>query len=71
MREYFTVVIKENSTENMGLLTEKLNDGFGVDRFYEVGKMGVFILEKHTHSNTRPTLAEGYVVENSSPTIRF
>lgn len=57
MREYFTIVVKENSNENLGLLTEKLNSGFHVDRYYEVGKGGIFILEKFVPTERELNLA--------------
>lgn len=78
MREYFTIVVKENSNENLGLLTEKLNAGFHVDRYYEVGKGGIFILEKFTsRENTNMLVESGRIYETAglssltdSPTSR-
>jgi hypothetical protein len=61
MREYFTIAVKENSNENLGLLAEKLNAGFNVDRYYEVGKGGIFILEKFTPNNETLNLARNTV----------
>lgn len=50
MREYFTIMIKENDTSNLKLLTDKLNDGFHVEDRIEVGRSTVVTLQKRRES---------------------
>jgi hypothetical protein len=47
MKTFFTIMIKENDTANMGLLTEKLNDGYTVRDQITVGKSTVITLQKY------------------------
>jgi len=51
MREYFVVMIKEGSTENLKLLTEKLNAGFYIDNRYDVGRSLMITLRKDASEN--------------------
>jgi hypothetical protein len=46
MREYFTILVQENSKENLGLLTEKLNDGFYIDQTFNLGRSTLMVLQK-------------------------
>lgn len=46
MREYFTVMIKENDTGNLKLLSEKLNEGFFIDDRISVGRSTVLTLQR-------------------------
>lgn len=48
MREYFTIMLRENSDEGLKLLTQKLNSGFTVNQRVEVGRSTLVILEKYT-----------------------
>lgn len=43
---HFTVMIKENDTSNLKLLTEKLNEGFYINERIEVGRSTVLTLRK-------------------------
>lgn len=47
MRTYFTIMIKENDTTNMKLLTEKLNEGFSLRDQISVGRSTVITLQKY------------------------
>lgn len=46
MREYFTIMLKENDTSNLKLLAEKLTEGFYVDDRIEVGRSTVLTLQR-------------------------
>ena len=48
MREYLTVMIKENDTTNLGFLTERLNEGYRVDDRIDVGRSTVITLYRRT-----------------------
>jgi hypothetical protein len=50
MREYFSIMIKENDTSTLKLLTEKLNEGFVYDNQYTVGRSTVITLQKYTQT---------------------
>ena len=66
MREYFTVLIKENSTDNFKLLTEKLNAGYHIDSRCEVGRSLMLILVKYNEESNREQPVEGRSVLTSS-----
>lgn len=51
MREYFTIMVTENSKENLGLLTEKLNAGFFIDDRISVGRSTLMVLQKRHNRN--------------------
>jgi len=58
MREYFTIMVKENDTSTLKLLTEKLNDNFSIDDRIQVGKSTLLTLYRR---NTDP-VGIGYPV---------
>lgn len=58
MREYFTVMFKENDTSNLKLLTEKLNAGFGIENQVSVGRSTVVTLSRYQRDNSDSILAE-------------
>jgi len=53
MREYFTIMIKENDTGNLKLLTDKLNEGFYIDNHIPVGRSTVITLQKRREDGVR------------------
>lgn len=66
MREYFTVLIRENETTNLKLLTEKLNAGFSIDRRDDIGRSMLYILRKNNYeadSLTRTVPTRAYAPE--------
>lgn len=52
MNEHFTILLKENESTNLKLLTEKLNDGFFVTDTITVGRSTVITLRRHSRNNT-------------------
>lgn len=69
MREYFTIMVKENDMANLKLLTEKLNEGFRIDDRFEVGRSTVVTLRRHAEiqelARAVPTgLSSSYASEN-------
>lgn len=51
MREYFTIMVKENDTSNLKLLTDKLNEGFYIDDRIEVGRSTLITLQRRPQVN--------------------
>ena len=51
MNEFFTIMLKENDTNGLKLLTEKLNDGFRVDETITVGRSSVVSLRRLVRTN--------------------
>lgn len=54
---YFTIMIKENDTTNLKLLTEKLTQGFYINDRIEVGRSTVLTLRKREENR----LGESFV----------
>lgn len=52
MNEHFTILLKENESTNLKLLTEKLNDGFFVTDTITVGRSTVITMRRHSRNNT-------------------
>lgn len=61
MREYFTIMVKENDTSNLKLLTEKLNAGFYISNHIPAGRSTVITMEKQTQNRN--------ILRNSAPEI--
>jgi hypothetical protein len=53
MDNHFTIMLKENDTSNLKLLTEKINEGFYVNERIEVGRSTVIILRKPEERRNR------------------
>ena len=56
MYEYFTVLLKENSNDNLKLLNDKMNAGFTVDNQITVGKSTVVTLRKRAEPRVNTNL---------------
>lgn len=80
--EYFTIVLKEGSSENMGLFTEKLNEGYYLDNKIQVGKSTTLVLRnnKYEGKNLREeqqdvpggyTLGNGIISSINSQSARY
>lgn len=55
MREYFTIMIKENDTTNLKLLQEKLTEGFYLNDRIEVGRSTVLTMQRMVETNSSRT----------------
>lgn len=68
MNEFFTVLLKENESTNIKLLTEKLNDGFHISDTITVGRSTVVTLRRNSRSNR---LTESVAVGMSSSDLSY
>jgi hypothetical protein len=58
MDKHFSILLKENDTNNLKLLTEKLNEGFYVNERIEVGRSTVIVLRKPEERTRRSRYAD-------------
>jgi hypothetical protein len=47
MPDHYTILLKENDTTHLGKVTEKLNEGYYVNNYINVGKSVLLILRKN------------------------
>lgn len=70
MNEHFTILLKENESTNLKLLTEKLNDGFFVTDTITVGRSTVITLKRHSRTRENSIMSsaiyEGEMQESSN-----
>lgn len=72
--EFFTILLKENSNDNMKLLTDKLNDGFHIEQYISVGRSTTVVLRKRVQetriSRSVPMMFDNdYGIATEAPTL--